>query len=82
MEPGVYAIDDDGLTITARELEILLLAASGRSAKEIAKALDLSVRTVERHLENCRHKFRARNRPQMIARALANGTLSKVPPTS
>ncbi len=38
--------------LTARELEILRLAAAGQDNAEIADTLVLSVRTVERHLSN------------------------------
>jgi pimeloyl-ACP methyl ester carboxylesterase/DNA-binding CsgD family transcriptional regulator len=38
--------------LTARQLEILRLAAAGRDNGEIAEALVLSIRTVERHLSN------------------------------
>jgi ATP/maltotriose-dependent transcriptional regulator MalT len=40
----------DGLT--AREGEVLLMLASGRSNQEIAEALTLSLRTVERYVSN------------------------------
>jgi DNA-binding NarL/FixJ family response regulator len=43
-----FAFDE----LTARELEILRLAAAGRDNGEIADSLVLSVRTVERHLSN------------------------------
>lgn len=48
--PGaaVSPVRDDGLT--PREAEVLGLVADGRSNKEIAAQLHLSVRTVERHL--------------------------------
>jgi DNA-binding NarL/FixJ family response regulator len=38
--------------LTAREEEVLRLAAEGRSNAEIAETLVLSVRTIERHLSN------------------------------
>ncbi|HET8629990.1 MAG TPA: AAA family ATPase [Thermomicrobiales bacterium] len=38
--------------LTAREVEVLRLIATGNSNREIAAALCLSVRTVERHIEN------------------------------
>ena len=38
--------------LTEREREILRLASDGRSNQEVAEALTLSVRTVERHLSN------------------------------
>jgi pimeloyl-ACP methyl ester carboxylesterase/DNA-binding CsgD family transcriptional regulator len=59
----------DGLT--AREMEVLRLVASGRSSREIAEALVLSVRTVERHITNVYSKTGARTRAQATAYALA-----------
>ena len=38
--------------LSPRELDVLALAAEGRTNDEIAEALSLSVRTVERHLSN------------------------------
>jgi DNA-binding CsgD family transcriptional regulator len=37
--------------LTAREREIAVLVAQGRTSKEIAAALVLSVRTVDNHLQ-------------------------------
>jgi DNA-binding NarL/FixJ family response regulator len=45
----------DGLT--ARESEILALLAEGQSNQQIADALVLSVRTVERHISNIYEKL-------------------------
>ena len=39
-------------SLSSRELDVIRLAADGRSNDEIAAALTLSVRTVERHLSN------------------------------
>jgi predicted ATPase/class 3 adenylate cyclase/DNA-binding CsgD family transcriptional regulator len=40
------------IPLSAREREVVTLIAKGRSNREIADALVLSVRTVERHIEN------------------------------
>src|SRR5262249_10632421 len=45
--------------LTARELEVLQLVASGRTNKEVARDLVLSVRTVERHIANIYAKIGA-----------------------
>jgi len=43
--------------LSARELEVLRLAAEGRTNLEIGDAMSLSVRTVERHLSNAYDKL-------------------------
>ncbi len=58
----------DGLT--AREAEVLRLLASGRTNKEIAGDLVLSVHTVERHLANAYRKISVRNRADATAYVL------------
>jgi two-component system secretion response regulator SsrB len=45
-----------GLDLTHRETEILRLLSAGFSNKEVARRLDLSVRTVETHRLNLRRK--------------------------
>jgi len=52
---GAPASSTEGLS--PREREVLDLVADGRSNDEIAAALHLSVRTVERHLQNCYTKL-------------------------
>jgi DNA-binding CsgD family transcriptional regulator len=58
----------DGLT--DREVDILRLVAAGRSNREVAAALSVSERTVERHLENTYRKIDARNRADAVAYAV------------
>lgn len=48
--PASVALDAV-VPLSAREREIALLAAAGRSSKQIAEALYLSVRTVDNHLQ-------------------------------
>jgi pimeloyl-ACP methyl ester carboxylesterase/DNA-binding CsgD family transcriptional regulator len=63
----------DGLT--GRELEVLRLLAGGRTNKEIADELVLSVRTVERHIGNIYGKISARGRADATAYALTRGLI-------
>ncbi len=69
--------------LTNREQEILELVAIGLSAKEVALEIDIAPRTVERHIENVRLKFRARNRTHMVTCAALAGLLllEATPPT-
>lgn len=50
------SVVDDPYGLTEREREVLGAIAKGRSNKETAKALDISVRTVESHRLNIRDK--------------------------
>lgn len=61
--------------LTRRETEILEYVTLGLSAKEVARHIDISPRTVERHVENVRLKLRARNRTHMVICAVAAGLL-------
>jgi DNA-binding NarL/FixJ family response regulator len=58
--------------LTGREAEILRLLAAGRTNREIAETLVLSVHTIERHLANSYRKIGARNRAEATAFALRN----------
>lgn len=51
-----------GATLSTREREILSLIADGHTDAEIARALCLSVFTVQNHVKNILHKLEARNR--------------------
>ena len=53
--------------LTSRELEILLLVADGRSNREIASALYLSVGTIKAHVHNLTGKLGARSRTEAVA---------------
>lgn len=55
------------LGITGRQAEVLRLVAEGISNREIAARLQLSPRTVEKHIENLLRKTDARSRTQLVA---------------
>lgn len=61
----------DGLT--AREVGVLRLLATGRSNREIAAELSLSVRTAERHIMNIYTKIDANGRADATAYAFRHG---------
>jgi len=59
----------DGV-ISARELEILLLAARGLSNRQIATRIHIAQGTVKRHLHNCYHKMEVGSRGEAVRAAL------------
>ncbi len=67
--------DHEEPELTQRECTVLTLVAQGLSAKEVALALDIAPRTVEKHIDHVRLKIRAKNRAHMVAQAIAKGLL-------
>jgi DNA-binding NarL/FixJ family response regulator len=61
--------------LTSREDEVLKLIAEGLSSKEIAKALTISVKTVERHRANILGKLGMRDRTQLTRYAIRAGLI-------
>jgi predicted ATPase/DNA-binding CsgD family transcriptional regulator len=69
-----FAVSDAGPAgLSPREAEVLRMIAAGRTNREIAEALFLSVRTVERHITNLYAKIGARGRADATAFALRHG---------
>ena len=64
---------DGPADLTERESEVLQLVASGMSNREIASALDRSIRTIERHVSNIHNKIDAHNRVDATAFAIRHG---------
>lgn len=61
---------EDSLDITYREAEVLLWVAHGKTNREIAEILDMSPRTVNKHLEQMYPKIGANNRTTAAAIAI------------
>jgi DNA-binding NarL/FixJ family response regulator len=64
-----------GSILTARESEIVKLIAEGRSSKEIAALLVISIKTVERHRANILQKLEMRDRTQLTRYAIRTGLI-------
>ena len=62
--------------LTPREREILQLIAEGKSNKDIANLLNLSVYTVESHRSNLMEKLNVRGLPELILYAVRKGIIS------
>jgi two-component system OmpR family response regulator len=59
--------------MTDRELEVVGLLASGKTYKQVARALDLSQSTVRNHLHNVYHKLNVVDRAQAVIVSRENG---------
>jgi two-component system, NarL family, response regulator NreC len=62
--------------LTPREREVLQLIAEGKSNKDIANLLNLSVYTVESHRSNLMEKLNMRGLPELILYAVRRGIIS------
>jgi pimeloyl-ACP methyl ester carboxylesterase/DNA-binding CsgD family transcriptional regulator len=62
--------------LTRREVEVLRLVAAGRSNRQIAQELVISVNTVDRHVSNILAKTGAANRAEAATYAIRHGLLS------
>jgi DNA-binding NarL/FixJ family response regulator len=62
-----------GPELTAREGEILVLVAEGRSYKQVGVALHLSENTVKYHMGQILRRLQLKNREQVAAYARRNG---------
>lgn len=63
----------DPQTITGREREVLTRIAMGESNKVIARALDLSVKTIEKHRSNLMRKLQLHNTAAITMYAVRHG---------
>ena len=69
-------IEDSYDLLTAREKELLQLIAEGKSNKDIANMLNLSLYTVETHRSNILGKLNLHSVPELILYAVRKGVIS------
>jgi len=69
-------VEDSFDLLSAREREVLQLVAEGKSSKEIATLLNLSVYTVETHRSNILQKLNLHGIPDLILYAVRKGLIS------
>ena len=69
-------VEDSYELLTTREREILQLLAEGKSNKEAASILNLSLYTVETHRSNILQKLNLHSVPELILYAVRKGVIS------
>jgi DNA-binding NarL/FixJ family response regulator len=67
--------DDEFDVLTPRELQVLKLIAEAHTSKEIAGALVISVKTVERHRQNILDKLGMSDRVELTRYAIRRGLI-------
>jgi DNA-binding NarL/FixJ family response regulator len=69
-------VEDSYDLLTTREREVLQLLAEGKSNKEVATALNLSLYTVETHRSNILQKLNLHSGAELILYAIRKGVIS------
>jgi len=64
--------DSEGTRLTPRQREVVQLLAEGKSSKEVAVALDFSVKTAETHRANLMRKLNLHSVAEVVRYAIRN----------
>ncbi|MFD7205667.1 response regulator [Streptomyces sp. NPDC059893] len=82
-EPAVDAeLPKQLSSLTAREREVMILAARGMSNTDIADTLCLSPLTIRSHIQRAMTKLHARDRAQLVVAAYQSGLVQSGPPAA
>lgn len=73
---AIQSAPESERALTPRELEVMRLSSQGKSSKEIGEVLQISMRTVNAHVEHAIAKLGVRNRIQAIAELGRRGLLA------
>jgi DNA-binding NarL/FixJ family response regulator len=71
-DTGFSGNKNGGIRLTPRQREIVQLLAEGKSSKEVAVALDLSVKTAETHRANIMRKLDCHSVSEVVRYAIRN----------
>ena len=66
-----------GESLTPREKEVLRLLSEGLSARQMARRLELSERTINTHVANVYRKLAVSNRVQAVRQAIRLGLVQE-----
>jgi two-component system response regulator NreC len=76
-DAGTEPADDPYDTLTKRERQVFKLVAEGRSTKETASLLDISVKTAMTHREHVMQKLNLHNRTDLTLFAIRRGVIQE-----
>ena len=76
-DAGTEPVDDPNDTLTERERQVFKLVAEGRSTKETASLLDISVKTAMTHREHVMQKLNLHNRTDLTLFAIRRGIIQE-----
>ena len=65
----------DGIRLTARESEVLQLVAEGSANKQVAAALGISIKTVEKHRQHLMDKLKIHDTAGLTRYAISTGII-------
>lgn len=66
-----------GLSLTAREVEVMAWICDGKSDWQIGRILAISAKTVNFHVENVKRKCGVATRMQAVVSAIEHGALKR-----
>lgn len=80
-KPGLYELCETypNFNLTKKETTIFYYLLKGKTAKETARILTLSPRTVEHHINTIKYKMQCCNKSQLFEKAHINGFKSVLP---
>jgi DNA-binding NarL/FixJ family response regulator len=79
-DPSMIEVVTDRLT--RREREVVQLLAEGKTSKEVAVMLNMSVKTAETHRSNVMRKLDIHSVSQLVLYAVRNNIIQVLPPVS
>ncbi len=74
-DAGQTRVDPDANSLTTREKEVLTLIARGKSSREIADSLFISIHTVNRHRANIMEKLNVRKTVDLLRYAVSHAVV-------
>ena len=72
LHPAAARMLDEGGRLSAREREILQLIAEGKSSKQVASTLTISLKTAEAHRSNIMRKLNLHSATELVRYAIRN----------